>query len=157
MNTKIIGVIIILALFAGLGLTVFKARTPTGAVAQGSYDAVVYKSPSCGCCSLFVNYLKDNDLDVKVEERQSIDSIKRQYNIPDAMQSCHTAIMDNYFIEGHVPFDAIEKLRTEKPDIAGIAVPGMPSGSPGMPGKKEGPIVVYAIAKDGTYDKFMEV
>lgn len=157
MNAKLLGIAIMIVLLAGLGFVIFKSKLPTGTVEQGSYDAVVYKSPSCGCCSLFVDYLEGKGLSVKVEERPSIDSIKRQYGVPESLESCHTTVMGEYFIEGHVPFEAIEKLTTEKPDIAGIAVPGMPSGSPGMPGTKAGPIVVYAIKKDKTYEEFMKV
>ncbi len=157
MKGKIIGILVVIGLVAGLWLTISANRTPTGPVAQGDFDAVVYKSPSCGCCSLYVDYLKDKGLDVKVEERASVEPIKRQYGVPSSLESCHTTIMGDYFIEGHVPFEAVEKLNAEKPDIAGIAVPGMPSGSPGMPGTKAGPIVVYAVNKDGTSEKFMEV
>src|SRR5574341_1095862 len=157
MKNRLLGILIVIVLFAGLGFVVFKAKIPTGTVEQGSYDAVVYKSPSCGCCSLFVDYLKGKDLSVKVEERQSVEPIKRQYGVPASLASCHTTIMGEYFIEGHVPYEAIEKLMAEKPDIAGIAVPGMSAGSPGMPGTKAGPIVVYAVAKDGTSKEFMRV
>src|SRR5574342_944388 len=157
MKAKIVGVIIAIALFAGLGLAVFTARTPTGVVKQGSYHAVVYMSPSCGCCSLFVDFLKKSGMKVKVEERPSIEPIKRQYGVPAALQSCPTTIIGEYFIEGHMPLEAIEKLKAEKPDIAGIALAGMPAGSPGMPGTKTGPFVVYAGNKDGTYEEFMKI
>ncbi len=157
MKGKLIGFFVVIGLLAGLWMTIAASRTPTGAVAQEGFDAVVYKTPSCGCCSLYVDYLKGKGLDVRVEERPSIEFIKRQYGVPGSLQSCHTTVMGDYFIEGHVPFEAIEKLRSEKPDIKGIALAGMPSGSPGMPGTKSGKFVIYAVQKDGTSEKFLEV
>ena len=73
------------------------------------------------------------------------------------MQSCHTTTIGNYFVEGHIPIEAIEKLMTEKPNIKGIAMPGMPSGSPGMPGAKQGPFIIYAIGNDGSVGEFMRM
>ena len=85
-----------------------------------------------------------------------MDIIKSQYQIPAEMQSCHTSVIDDYFIEGHVPMEAIEKLMNEKPDIDGIALPRMPSGSPGMPGVKTETWIIYSL-KDGQYEEFMRV
>ena len=84
----------------------------------------------------------------------SLHLIKEKYNIPIEMQSCHTTILDKYFIEGHVPIEAINKLLKEKPDIDGIALPGMPIGTPGMPGKKEEPYIIYQLV-DGESSVFM--
>ncbi len=83
-------------------------------------------------------------------------TIKQKYNIPVEMQSCHTTIMGKYFIEGHVPFEAVNKLLKEQPDIDGIALPGMPIGTPGMPGDKDEPYVIYQL-KDGKYSVFMTI
>lgn len=114
----------------------------------------VYKTDSCGCCSNYAGYLKRLGFDVNVISLPSISNIKEEYNIPRAMESCHTSIIGDYFIEGHIPIEAINKLLEEKPDIDGIAMPGMPSGSPGMPGPKTGDFVIYAV-KDGNYEKFI--
>ena len=73
------------------------------------------------------------------------------------MESCHTTVIGEYFVEGHVPVEAIEKLLAEKPDVAGIGMPGMPSGSPGMPGAKQGQFIIYSINKDGTINEFMRI
>ena len=73
------------------------------------------------------------------------------------MESCHTVVIGDYFIEGHIPLEAVEKLLVEKPDIKGIAMPGMPSGSPGMPGAKKGDFVIYAVNNDGTTEEFMRI
>lgn len=117
-----------------------------------------YKSMSCGCCSIHANYLEGKgEMKVNMVGVDDISEIKKKYNIPTEMQSCHTAIIGDYFVEGHMPIEAINKLLTEKPDIAGIALPGMPSGSPGMPGGKDGPFIVYAVNKDGSYNEFMRV
>ncbi|HSH03086.1 MAG TPA: DUF411 domain-containing protein [Anaerolineae bacterium] len=76
--------------------------------------------------------MEANGYTVQVEERQNLMSIKNQYQVPTALQSCHTAIVDGYVVEGHVPVDAVERLLEERPDVIGLAVPGMPVGSPGM-------------------------
>lgn len=110
----------------------------------------LYKSPNCGCCAQYANYLKANGFKVEVREvsDQELEDIKKQNNIPYNLWSCHTAFLNNYFVEGHVPVEAIEKLLTEKPEINGIALPGMPSGSPGMPGIKFYPFKIQSV-KDG--------
>lgn len=120
-------------------------------------EVTVYKSGGCGCCGVFTKYLSQQGFSVDVKNTESMSVIKDKFNIPGTMQSCHTSMVDKYFVEGHVPAQAIEKLLTEKPDIAGIAVPGMPSGSPGMPGAKMGKITVYSVHKDGAVDEFMQV
>ena len=87
---------------------------------------------------------------------ESIHTIKQKYSIPLEMQSCHTTIIDKYFIEGHVPLEAINKLLKERPDIDGLALPGMPIGTPGMPGDKEEPYVIYQLV-DGNFSVFMTI
>ena len=105
----------------------------------------VFKTPSCGCCYGYVLFLEKEKFNVKQTDMRSLHSIKQKYNIPLEMQSCHTTIIGKYFIEGHVPLEAVNKLLKEQPDIDGIALPGMPIGTPGMPGKKEEPFVVYQL------------
>ena len=91
-----------------------------------------YRSASCGCCKKWVNHLQDNGLKVVDNIVEDVSVIKNQYQIPNNLRSCHSAQIDNYTIEGHVPIESINKLFREKPNIKGIAVPGMPLGSPGM-------------------------
>ena len=91
-----------------------------------------YRSASCGCCKKWVNHLRDNGLKVVDNIIEDISDIKKQYNVPNNLISCHSAKIGNYIIEGHVPIESINKLFKEKPSISGIAVPGMPHGSPGM-------------------------
>ena len=91
-----------------------------------------YRSASCGCCKKWVNHLQDNGLKVVDNIVEDVSVIKNQYQIPNNLRSCHSAQIANYTIEGHVPIESINKLFREKPNINGIAVPGMPLGSPGM-------------------------
>ena len=116
----------------------------------------VFKSPSCGCCNGYVLFLEKENFKVKQIDLESIHTIKQKYAIPLEMQSCHTTIIDKYFIEGHVPLEAINKLLKERPDIDGLALPGMPIGTPGMPGDKEEPYVIYQLV-DGNFSVFMTI
>ena len=116
----------------------------------------VFKTPSCGCCYGYVLFLEKEQFNVKETDMRNLHSIKQKYNIPLEMQSCHTTIIDKYFIEGHVPLEAVNKLLKEQPNIDGIALPGMPIGTPGMPGKKEEPFVVYQLT-DGKFSIFMTI
>lgn len=97
----------------------------------------VYKSPTCGCCKNWVAHLEDNGFKVIAHDSRDMDSIKREHGVPASMASCHTALVDGYIIEGHVPASAIRRLLKEKPAVAGLAVPGMPMGSPGMEGPRK--------------------
>jgi hypothetical protein len=92
----------------------------------------VYKSPTCGCCGKWVSHLEANGFKVKATDVNDINLIKRSYGIPPALASCHTAVVGDYLIEGHVSAKDIVQLLKQKPAIKGIAVPGMPIGSPGM-------------------------
>ena len=93
---------------------------------------VSYRSASCGCCKKWINHLRDNGLEVVDNIVEDVSVIKNQFQIPINLRSCHSAQIANYTIEGHVPIESINKLFREKPNITGIAVPGMPLGSPGM-------------------------
>tara|TARA_X000001036_G_scaffold378558_1_gene368960 strand:+ start:374 stop:856 length:483 start_codon:yes stop_codon:yes gene_type:complete len=116
----------------------------------------VFKTPSCGCCYGYVLFLEEEKFKVKQTDMRSLHAIKQKYNIPVEMQSCHTTIMGKYFIEGHVPIEAINKLLKEQPDIDGIALPGMPVGTPGMPGEKDEPYVIYQLI-DGKPSIYMTI
>ena len=116
----------------------------------------VFKTPSCGCCYGYVLFLEEEKFKVQQTDMRNLHFIKKKYNIPLEMQSCHTTILDKYFIEGHVPIEAINKLLKEQPDIDGIALPGMPIGTPGMPGEKEEPYIIYQLV-DGKSSVFMTI
>lgn len=94
----------------------------------------VYKTPTCGCCKAWVEHLEQNGFKVEVMDMPDLSSVKEKYGVKPEMQACHTAVVGDYVVEGHVPADLIMKMVNEKPAIAGLAVPGMPAGSPGMEG-----------------------
>jgi hypothetical protein len=102
------------------------ATTPAAAV------MTVFRSPSCGCCSAWVDDMQASGFTVEAQDVQDMATVKAMHNVPATLQSCHTALIDGYVIEGHVPAADIERLLSERPAIAGLAVPGMPVGSPGM-------------------------
>jgi len=115
----------------------------------------VYKSPSCGCCGNYAAELKRQGADVTVEQISdtALATKKQELGVHSDLQSCHTALMDGYVIEGHVPMEAVAKLRVERPQIEGIALPGMPAGSPGMSGVKSEAFTVMTLAGD-TFGSF---
>ena len=92
----------------------------------------VYKSPTCGCCSAWADHLRENGFPVETVDVDDLQAVKAEYGIPPGLQSCHTAVVDGYVVEGHVPADDVKRLLAEHPEAAGLAVPGMPVGSPGM-------------------------
>lgn len=116
----------------------------------------VHKSPTCGCCVGYVSYLEKHGYEVEVVETKDLGSIKAEHSIPHDMQSCHTTVIGDYFVEGHVPLEAVNKLLEEKPEIDGIALPAMPAGSPGMPGVKRGEFRIFSL-KDGADAEFMSL
>ncbi|MCA0930705.1 DUF411 domain-containing protein [Ruegeria profundi] len=92
----------------------------------------VVKSPTCGCCGAWVSLAREEGFEVEVTDTADVTSAKLEGGVPGNMWACHTATIDGYVVEGHVPFEAIRKLLSERPNVKGIAVPGMPYGSPGM-------------------------
>jgi hypothetical protein len=116
---------------------------------SGAADIQVYKSPTCGCCGKWVKHMEDAGFSVNVENVHDLAPIKRELGVPGRMQSCHTAKVGDYVVEGHVPADLVKRMLDEKPDIKGLAVPGMPMGSPGMEGPRKDPYDVIAIGNDG--------
>ena len=128
------------------------AAIPTAACSRPAKAAVldVYKSPSCGCCGAWVDNVRVSGLDVVVHELEDVGPIATKAGVPDAARSCHTAIVDGYFVEGHVPAPDIRKLLRERPKARGIAVPGMPIGSPGMEqGDRKEPYDTLIVGLDG--------
>ena len=155
-NNKTILVLVMVGLIGLVASGVLNKSASAVIIYDG--EITLYKSPGCGCCGLYSGYLDNSgELNVVVENMDDVTPIKEKYNIPAKLRSCHTTIIGDYFVEGHIPTEAIVKLLEEKPDIAGIAMEGMPSGSPGMPGGKLGDFVIYAVNHDGTYDEFMRL
>ncbi|MEK6819044.1 MAG: DUF411 domain-containing protein, partial [Nanoarchaeota archaeon] len=136
MDKKITFAILIILLIVLAGAYLIKQKNP-------GIPITIYKTQSCGCCEGFISELTKAGFNVKLDVKDNIIDIKEKYNISEEMESCHTAFIEGYFIEGHVPIEVIEKLVSEKPALRGITLPGMPSGSPGMPGAKTGSYQIY--------------
>src|SRR5947208_14150335 len=116
---------------------------------------MLYKSPDCGCCEGYADYLRHSGFAVTVKATNDFAEISRKAGIPTELQGCHTAFIGDYVVDGHVPVEAIRKLLAEKPGIKGVTLPGMPEGSPGMVGNKAEPFTIYAIEQNGKTSVFM--
>ena len=134
------------------------AAVEQSAEARGLPVALVHKSPTCGCCGLWVDHLKEAGFQVEVRNSEDVMPVKQRLGVPYGKGSCHTAEIAGYFIEGHVPAEDIKRLLAEKPDAKGLVLPGMPMGSPGMEGP-EGtarPYTVELVGRDGTTSPFSQ-
>ena len=122
-------------------------------------QAVVHTDPTCGCCGNWIRHLREAGYPVEVRETDAIDRVKVRLGVPDELASCHTAEIDGYIVEGHVPADAIGQLLSERPDATGISVPGMPIGSPGMEvpdfEPEEFEVVLFGAAGHETFAKYL--
>ena len=142
-------------ILATVGAVTARSFGGTTAVPTGSVpirEATVYKSPTCGCCGSYISYLRQAGYDVTEVTTDDLQQIRDQYQVPAAMASCHTMVIDRYVVEGHVPLEAVETLLKQRPSITGIALPGMPTGSPGMPGTKRGAFRIYSFTNGVTAD-----
>ncbi len=127
------------------------------AATQGHLPLIrVHKSPSCGCCGVWVDHVRAAGFPVEVHDTDDMETVKDRLGVPGPMMSCHTAEVDGYFVEGHVPAGDIKRLIAEKPKARGIAVPGMPLGSPGMemPDGRTQPYEVALVGGDGSSETF---
>jgi len=114
----------------------------------GPIQATLYKNPHCSCCEEYAAYLRQNGFEVDVKETNDLEGITLKAGVPEQLEGCHTMFVDGYVVVGHVSADIMSKLLTERPPIVGIAIPGMPTGVPGMGGQKTGPVPVYEVSKD---------
>ncbi len=121
---KIAIIVTSLVLLAVAGVFVFKS--------EGAPKLVVYKNAACGCCGSWIDHMKAAGYEVEVHDVDDLNSIKQQHGVGGNLASCHTAIIDGYVVEGHVPAEDVTRLLAERPAVMGIAVPSMPVGSPGM-------------------------
>jgi hypothetical protein len=119
------------------------------AAAVEPIHATLYKNPQCTCCEGYAAYLRNNGFDIEVKPTNGLNQISEKAGVPEKYQGCHTMFVGGYVVDGHVPVEVVRKLLKERPPIAGITLPGMPTGSPGMFGKKAKPFVIYAVTKDG--------
>jgi hypothetical protein len=111
--------------------------------AAGPTKATLYKNPQCGCCAEYGRYLQKNGFDVQKVESPDLSAVKREHGVPEALEGCHTTLVDDYVVEGHMPVDVIKRLLAERPAIRGIS----PAGSPGMDGEKTAPFIIYEIGE----------
>lgn len=132
------------AVAIGGGTTVFSSNAQT---AGGGGAVTLYKNPQCECCEGYASHLRDNGFAVKTVATNDLTMMGEKYGISEAMQPCHISLIAGYVVGGHIPFEVIKRLLSEKPQIAGINLPGMPTGTPGMGGPKPGPLTIYEIGK----------
>ncbi len=157
---------VLLAAFAGLGLggilhataarEAVAAETPgsvreLASASSGTPVVTVYKNPTCACCEGWADHLRESGFRVEMKEGEDLMKVKQRLGIAPDLASCHTAEAGGYALEGHVPAELIRQLLAEKPDVRGLAVPGMPAGVPGMPeaGPNRPPYQVLAIEHGG--------
>ena len=137
------------------------ASSATAAVAHPDAGALptalVYKTPTCGCCNLWVDHLREAGFQVDARNVDDIIPVKIDAGVPPRMSSCHTALIDGYVVEGHIPAEHVKRLLAERPDIIGIVVPGMPTGSPGMEGLGARPYQVLSWDDKGDVEVYAEV
>ncbi|MDH3269962.1 MAG: DUF411 domain-containing protein [Gemmatimonadota bacterium] len=127
------------------------------AVAVDLPTVLVYKTPTCLCCNGWVEHLEAAGFTVDARNVSDLMTVKRDAGVPPQMSSCHTAIVDGYVVEGHVPAELMKDLLANRPDVAGIAAPGMPTGSPGMEGPNAKPYQVLSFTHDGEAAVYAEV
>ena len=138
-----------------LGLVLGTAFLTTGALA-GDPKIMVYKSPTCGCCTKWVSHLQENGFEVETTDLKDLRMIKSMSGIQPEQASCHTAKVGDYVVEGHEPADDIKRLLAERPEARGLTVPGMPKGSPGMEHPNPDHYQVLLLGNDGTTEVFAE-
>ncbi len=125
--------------------------------AAEAIPVTLYKNPSCTCCEGYAQYLDQNGFEVDVRPTNDLAAISRRAGIPSDLEGCHTSFIGDYVVDGHVPVETIRKLLDTKPALAGITLPGMPAGSPGMVGEKTEKFTIYAISRDGTPPRVFDI
>ncbi|MDT7890428.1 MAG: DUF411 domain-containing protein [Desulfurococcales archaeon] len=138
----LIPVIAVVIVSIALYLSIFSISSN---VRLDGVEVSLIKPRLCECCSQYARYLSNLGARVKIAAVDDIDSVMDRLGIPMELRSCHMSFLEGYIVVGHVPAEAIKKLLSERPDIKGVALPGMPPGSPGMPGTKEKPFVIYSF------------
>ena len=132
-------------------------KAPADKSVSPPLEMTVYRSPTCTCCGRWLEHMKQNGFVIKDIQTEDMDAIKHQHGVPDSLQSCHTALVSGYWVEGHVPAEDVKKLLRDKPAVAGISVPGMPVGTPGMEmGPRKDPYAVVQLDKSGNTSVFQD-
>ncbi len=147
-----VSVVFLVAIAAVMSLTTATFAAP----ASLPLEITVYRDPFCSCCGGWIDYLTSQGFQPTSVKTSEMETLKQQYGVPNDLASCHTAVINGYVIEGHVPADEIKRLLAEKPDdVAGISVPGMPIGTPGMEsGDVLEPFTVFSFDKQGNTEVF---
>lgn len=161
-NSIVIGTIV--TVLAGISLVWLTSSKPSSSPEVSTSEpsigkAVVYKTSNCGCCAVYTKYLPKEGVQTEYIDitNQQLKEMQKKYNISDQLASCHITLIGGYFVSGHIPIETIKKLVSEKPNIAGIVLAGMPSGTPGMPGPKNASWIIYAIDSNGLTSEFMTI
>lgn len=123
---------------------------------EQSADVTMYKNAGCQCCTRWADYLRENNYTVNEKKVTNLPAIRNEKGIPANMGSCHTAVIDGYVVEGHVPVEDIRKLVRQKPEAVGLAAPGMPQSAPGMNTALNKPYTVHLVKDDGSSRVFAE-
>jgi hypothetical protein len=145
---------IVKALSLGMIAIAVSAAAPPSTANSPKPTVVVYKDPNCGCCKKWVEYLAKLGYKMDVKDTDKLAELNTTLNVPESLVGCHTALVGGYIIEGHVPAEDIARLLATKPKIAGLSVPGMPAGSPGMEGPPPIHYQVIAFTKTGATSVF---
>ncbi len=132
---------------AMLSLMVF-ASAFSGAALAAPVKVDLYHSPGCTCCEKYAEYLDEKGFDVDVLNTNDMAGVNQEHGVPPKLASCHTMLIGDYVVVGHVPVDVVNRLLSEQPDIRGISLPGMPPGVPGMGGEKREPFTIYTLNGD---------
>ena len=138
---------LVLSTMTALVLAVTATVQAEARAAEGQ-KVIVFKTPWCSCCEVWTQALAAEGYSVDARNLEDLDPIKSQARVPEALEACHTATLDGYVLEGHVPLEAIDKLLSERPKVIGIAVPGMPMGSLGMGDDEDADYTVYSYTGD---------
>jgi hypothetical protein len=155
--SKLIVALSLLAVSACAGANAVTMESTPQVTTPVAIPVTMYKEPECKCCSKHAAYLEENGFTVADTQEMYDDTMNQQFPVPEDQRSCHIDRVGDYFVEGHMPVRAIQELLNEKPDIAGIFLPGMPSGSPGMDGEQTEDFVVLALSDDGQVSEFLTV
>lgn len=162
MNTRILvptigiaALLVTLFFLAPVPATDASAQAANKAPAAAATPIEVYKTPTCGCCGKWVEHMKAQGFAPTVHDLPDLSAVRSKHGVPAHLQSCHTAVVNGYVVEGHVPADVVRQLLKEKPKVAGITVPGMPMGSPGMEqGGMKDPYDVLTFDRSGNTKVF---
>ena len=132
MTRHVLGLALVSLLLCVQASAVSSLAAQSGGGANVLPKVIAYKDPNCGCCTLWIAHMKRAGFAVTAVNTPDMTAVRREYGVPGPVQSCHTAVVDGFVVEGHVPADDVKRLLKERPKVVGLAVPGMPLGSPGM-------------------------